>query len=196
MTLKHYTSLIVLLLITSGCSTLGLGTKQIEVYSKPVQIDIIHPQMPRPIQLTSPKWYVVSEAKITNRCVKQMKLDENGEHIVNEDGTHQTFRPKACDQADKEYPDMPVGYTKFDQFVDTMKERNGGEVVFIATSVGDYEVQSANMQELKRYIKQLGEVVVYYQTVNDKKPATAVADSKPEEKKSKFNPVNFFSKDE
>jgi hypothetical protein len=196
MTLKQYTSLIVLLLITSGCSTLGLGTKQIEVYSKPVQIDIIHPQMPRPIQLTSPKWYVVSEAKITNRCVKQMKLDENGEHIVNEDGTHQTFRPKACDQADKEYPDMPIGYTKFDQFVDTMKERNGGEVVFIATSVGDYEVQSANMQELKRYIKQLGEVVVYYQTVNDKKPATAVVDSKPEENKSKFNPVNFLSKDE
>ena len=195
MTLKHYTSLIVLLLVTSGCSILG-GTKSIEVYSKPVQLDIIHPQMPRPVQLTVFDQYVVSEAKVTNRCAEQMKLDEKGKHLVNEDGTHQTFRPKACDQADKEYPDMPIGYTKLDQFIDTMKERNGGQVVFYATSIGDYEVQSANIQELKRYIKQLGEVVVYYQTVNDKKPATAVADSKPEENKSKFNPVNFFSKDE
>jgi hypothetical protein len=195
MTLKHYTSLIVLLLVTSGCSILG-GTKSIEVYSKPVQLDIIHPQMPRPVQLTVFDQYVVSEAKVTNRCAEQMKLDEKGKHLVNEDGTHQTFRPKACDQADKEYPDMPIGYTKLDQFIDTMKERNGGEIVFYATSIGDYEVQAANMQELKRYIKQLGEVVVYYQTVNDKKPATAVADSKPEENKSKFNPVNFFSKDE
>jgi hypothetical protein len=195
MTLKHYTSLIVLLLVTSGCSILG-GTKSIEVYSKPVQLDIIHPQMPRPVQLTVFDQYVVSEAKVTNRCAEQMKLDEKGKHLVNEDGTHQTFRPKACDQADKEYPDMPIGYTKLDQFIDTMKERNGGEIVFYATSIGDYEVQAANMQELKRYIKQLGEVVVYYQTVNDKKPATAVADSKPEENKSKFNPVNFLSKDE
>ena len=195
MTLKHYTSLIVLLLVTSGCSILG-GTKSIEVYSKPVQLDIIHPQMPRPVQLTVFDQYVVSEAKVTNRCAEQMKLDEKGKHLVNEDGTHQTFRPKACDQADKEYPDMPIGYTKLDQFIDTMKERNGGQVVFYATSIGDYEVQSANIQELKRYIKQLGEVVVYYQTVTDKKPATAVADIKPEENKSKFNPVNFFSKDE
>ena len=196
MTLKHYTSLIVLLLVTSGCSTLGFGTKTVEVYSKPIQIDIIHPLMPRPVQLTGFNQYVVSEAKITNRCNQIQKLDAEGNPIIKEDGTPQLSRPRVCDQADKEDPDMPIGYTKLDQFMDTMKERNGGEIVFYATSIGDYEVQAANMQELKRYIKQLGEVVVYYQTVNDKKPATAVADSKPEENKSKFNPVNFFSKDE
>ena len=32
---------------------------------------------------------------------------------------------------------------------------------------GDYEVMSANMQEIKRYIKQMGEVIVYYRTVTD-----------------------------
>jgi hypothetical protein len=54
--------------------------------------------------------------------------------------------------------------------MDEMKERNGGEIVFVATTIGDYEVMSGNMQEIKRYIKQLGEVVVYYREVTIKKP--------------------------
>ena len=50
-----------------------------------------------------------------------------------------------------------------------MKEQNGGQVLFVATSIGDYKVMAEDMQELKRYIKQLGEVVIYYRevTTND-----------------------------
>ncbi|MAK20499.1 MAG: hypothetical protein CMA05_04215 [Euryarchaeota archaeon] len=51
--------------------------------------------------------------------------------------------------------------------MDDMKDQNGGDIVFVATTVGDYEVMSANMQEIKRYIKQMGEVIVYYRTVTD-----------------------------
>jgi len=32
-------------------------------------------------------------------------------------------------------------------------------------SVGDYELMSYNMQELRRYIREMKEVVVYYRTV-------------------------------
>jgi hypothetical protein len=46
-----------------------------------------------------------------------------------------------------------------------MKKQNNGEVVFVATSVGDYEVMAEDMQEIKRYIKQVGEVIVYYREV-------------------------------
>ena len=46
-----------------------------------------------------------------------------------------------------------------------MKNMNNGEIVFVATSIGDYKVMTSNMQEIKRYIKQLGEVVVYYREV-------------------------------
>ena len=46
-----------------------------------------------------------------------------------------------------------------------MIEQNNGDVVFVATSVGDYKVMAEDMQELKRYIKQLGEVVIYYRNV-------------------------------
>jgi len=145
---------ILILLTISGCSL--LGTKQIEVVSKPVQIDIMQPDLPRPLELTAPRWYVVSEAKIANPC---KKVGDGGE----------VYRPKVCDLEDRENPDWPEGYTYLDRFLDDMKEQNNGEIVFVATSVGDYKVMAEDMQELKRYIKQLGEVVIYYRevTTND-----------------------------
>ena len=48
---------------------------------------------------------------------------------------------------------------------DEMKEMNNGEVLFVATTVGDYKVMAEDMQELKRYIKQMGEVIIYYRSV-------------------------------
>jgi hypothetical protein len=44
-------------------------------------------------------------------------------------------------------------------------------VLFVATSVGDYKVMAEDMQELKRYIKQIGEVVIYYREVTTKTEA-------------------------
>ena len=108
----------------------------------------MQPDLPRPVELTAPTWYVVSEAKIANPC---KKVDDK--------------RPKVCDLEDRENPDWPEGYTYLDRFLDDMKEQNNGEIVFVATSVGDYKVMAEDMQELKRYIKQLGEVVIYYRNV-------------------------------
>lgn len=163
MILKKFTILTLLALTISGCSI--LGTKKVEVVSKPVQLDIIQPTLPRPLDLTPPKFYVVSEARIANPCKQVMKLDENGNHIVKEDGTHQLTRPKECSLEDRENPDWPVGYTYLDRFLDEMKKMNNGDVVFVAMSIGDYKVMTANMQEVRRYIKQIGGVVTYYQEV-------------------------------
>ena len=148
-------AILTLALTISSCSI--LGTKKVEIVSKPLDIEIIQPVLPRPIEMTAPIWYVVSEAEITNPCKKIMV-----------DGKEK--RPKSCELEDRENPEWPVGYTHLDYFLDEMKEQNGGEVVFVATTIGDYEVMSANMQELKRYIKQLGEVVVYYRNVTIKTP--------------------------
>ena len=125
----------------------------------------MQPDLPRAVQLTAPKWYVVSEARIANNCKK----------VVQEDGTEK--RPKACDLDQRENPDWPVGYTYLDRFLDEMKEQNNGEVVFVATTVGDYKVMAEDMQELKRYIKQLGEVVIYYRdvTMSDGQKGVGVA---------------------
>lgn len=151
---KNLVILISSIFLFTGCSTLGLlGPRQIETVSKPVQIDIMQPDLPRPVELTAPKWFVVSEAKIVNPCKK----------VIQEDGSEQ--RPKVCDKAEKENPDWPDGYTYLDRFLDEMKKQNSGDIVFVATSVGDYKVMAEDMQELKRYLKQLGEVVVYYRNV-------------------------------
>ena len=83
---KNLVLLISSIFLFTGCSTLGLlGPKKIETISKPIQIDIMQPDLPRPVELTAPKWYVVSEARIANPCKK----------IVQEDGTEK--RPKVCD---------------------------------------------------------------------------------------------------
>ena len=143
---KNYISLLCLLAIASSCSM--LPTKKLEVVSKPLKIDIMQPDLPRPVNLTAPKWYVVSEAVITNPC---KKVDNK--------------RPKACDKSETENPNWPEGYTYMDRFLDEMKEQNNGEILFVATTMGDYKVMAEDMQELKRYIKQMGEVVIYYREV-------------------------------
>ena len=49
-------------------------------------------------------------------------------------------------------------------------EKEHGQVVFFAMSVPDYELMAYNMQELKRYINELKQVVVYYKKVTTYKP--------------------------
>jgi len=44
-------------------------------------------------------------------------------------------------------------------------EKQEGELVFLAMTIPDYEVMAYNMQELKRYITELKDVVVYYRKV-------------------------------
>lgn len=162
MTVKNWTRWIILapilILTISGCSI--FGTKEIEVSSKPIEIDIIQPTMPRAIDLKEPNWHVVSTAKIANPCVK----DEEGK------------RPRqkindvwVCDLG-KENPDWPDDYTYLDRFLDDVKKKNNGDIVFFAISVEDYELMAFNMQELRRYIREVQEVVVYYRNVTIKTP--------------------------
>jgi hypothetical protein len=146
MILKNYSILAAATVAISSCSL--LPTKEVEIMSKPVKVEIMQPTLPRPVELTAPKWYVVSETRITNPCVK----------VENK-------RPKSCTPEERENPEWPEGYTYLDRFLDEMKDQNNGEVLFVATSVGDYKVMAEDMQELKRYIKQLGEVVIYYREV-------------------------------
>lgn len=151
MILKKLVILTALAVTISSCSL--LGTKQVEIVSKPVQLDIMQPTLPREISLQTPKWYVVSEARIANPCKK----------VVQEDGTEK--RPKQCELEDRENPEWPVGYTYLDRFLDDMKAQNNGDVVFVGTTIGDYKKMTINNQEVRRYIRELGEVIIYYRDV-------------------------------
>ena len=65
----------------------------------------------------------------------------------------------------------PYWYVVSDKNIDEFLarvEKDQGQLVFVAMSVPDYELMAYNMQELKRYINELKEVVVYYKTVTTK----------------------------
>jgi hypothetical protein len=47
-------------------------------------------------------------------------------------------------------------------------EEQEGEILFLAMTIPDYEVMAYNMQEIKRYITELKDVVVYYRKVTTK----------------------------
>lgn len=133
-------SVIALAILTlSGCSLLQQPPRPVEVISTPVQIDIVQPTMPRPLNLKEPKWYVVSDRKI----------------------------PKE-------------ERTYMDKFEEDIKKKHGGDLVFVAMTVADYELMAYNTQEIKRYISQLGEVIVYYRevTTNEKEKSSSEVPAK------------------
>ena len=182
--LIRWTILVPTLILTiSGCSV--FGTKQIEVSSKPIEIDIIQPTMPRNIDLKDPQWHVVSSAKIINPCVKESyepkQFDKEGKEkfkrpkmdhpdgLLKENGK----AVRVCKNGKEN--DWPEGYTYLDKFLDEVKKKNSGDVVFFAITTEDYELMAYNMQELRRYIREVQEVVVYYRnvTINDKEAVGA-----------------------
>lgn len=146
-------AVVLALLTISGCSLLQQAPREVEIITKPIKIDIVQPVLPRPIDLKEPRWYVVSDAKVIENCLK----NEEGE--------------SDCKLGREDL--YPEGYTYMDKFIDGIKKRHGGDVVFVAMSVEDYEMMSYNTQEIKRYINQLGEVIVYYRnvTLNDEEAA-------------------------
>jgi hypothetical protein len=112
--------------LSSGCSMLpsfdfneGVEVKPVEVQVKTVEVKtpIVHPVLPRKLQLKEPKWFVVSEKN-------------------------------------------------FEQFQKEVSKR-AGSLVFIAMTVDDYELMAYNMQEIKRYVNEMKEVIIYYRTIND-----------------------------
>jgi hypothetical protein len=163
MTLKTLAILSLSTILASSCSL--LPERKVEIISKPVEIEIIQPTLPRPLDLQPPKWYVVSEARIANPCRATIPFEPK--KFEEKDGVkiEKFKRPKTCEWEDKENPEWPEGYTYLDRFLDEMKAQNSGDVVFVATTVGDYKVMIKNNQEIKRYIKQLGEVIVVYRNV-------------------------------
>ena len=105
-----------LILTISACAS-----RSVEVISKPIEIDIVQPNLPRGLELREPYWYVVNEDNL-------------------------------------------------DTFIEEVKDQSGGTVVFVAMTIADYENMAYNMQEVKRYVRELGEVIVYYRSVTIKTP--------------------------
>ena len=62
----------------------------------------------------------------------------------------------------------------FDDFIKKFKKENGEAWVFYAISVRSYESLALNMAELKRYIEQQKQVIVYYEEAIKPKESLSV----------------------
>ncbi len=191
-----------LIAITSGCSL--LPTQQIEIASRPIERNIVPPPPVRPVALNDIQLYVVSEAKLVNRCNQIPKVDADGKPVLKQDGTQQTTRPKVCDQKDREHPDWPEGYTKKDQFEDIIRDMNKGDLVFVAMTISDYKILTENNQDLVRWIRAVKAQEQYWLDITGNNPELeknvkqSLESKEPvEEKKSGFKlPKILGGKDE
>ena len=128
MTVKNWilwTTLPLILILTTSCAS--FGTKKVDIVSKPLEIDILQPTMPRNIDLKEPRFYVVSEAKIANPCIKN---EEGKRPRTKVDGKW------VCDLG-KENPDWPEDYTYLDRFIDDMKKMNNGCLLYTSDAADD-----------------------------------------------------------
>jgi len=79
-----------------------------------------------------------------------------------------------------------VTEANFDEFIEKFKKENGNAWVFYALSVRSYESMALNLAELKRYIEQQKQIIVYYEeAVKPKQPSVKI-DEKTQKEKSKF----------
>jgi len=68
-------------------------------------------------------------------------------------------RPREVDLADPNW--RVINHENVDEFLNEVKVAD--QFVFIAISVRDYEKLSLNVSELKRYIEQQRELILYYE---------------------------------
>jgi arginine/lysine/ornithine decarboxylase len=78
----------------------------------------------------------------------------------------QPIMPRAIDL--KELQWLTVTPENWEEQLSRIEEQEG-ELVFLAMTIPDYEVMAYNMQEIKRYITELKDVVVYYRKVTTQK---------------------------
>jgi hypothetical protein len=74
----------------------------------------------------------------------------------------QPILPRAIDLKEPYW--YVVSDKNLDEFLANLKKEEG-QLVFFAMSVPDYELMAYNMQEIKRYIKEMNQVIVYYRKV-------------------------------
>lgn len=70
-------------------------------------------------------------------------------------------RPKPVDLADVKFE--VVTEENLEQFIEDFR-KDYGEVVFIAMPVRDYERLAINIQDIRRFINQQSQLIVYYET--------------------------------
>ena len=82
------------------------------------------------------------------------------EYIIQQPNIPIPPRPRAVDLVDVEW--RVVTKDNLEEFIQQL-ENDRGTVVFAAITIDDYEALALNVAELRRYIEQQQELIVYYE---------------------------------
>ena len=166
------------LIVLAGCSTLQQGPvplPPVKVITETVQLEIYQPPLPQEIRMQDVQWHVLTDSPCKpatgeNRNPKYYTTEQyQSEEYTKEDGTTST---RAVRDADGNRIPLPVLVDKhgdeimvcgnLNQKIAEIEKELGGEFVIMAITPKGYENMAYNLQEIKRYIKQQKEIILYY----------------------------------
>jgi len=166
----------------SACSTLQgpQPLPPIKVITETVALEIYQPPLPQEIKMQNIQWSVITNTPCKPATAKHKLGYYTTEiyqyedvYVVDEQGkaTGETKRELvrdaneqrvAMEQIKDEHGNVIQVCGNLDQKIAEVKKELGGEFVIMSVTPTGYENMAFNLQEIKRYIKQQKEIVLYY----------------------------------
>jgi len=162
----------------SACSSMGGGYQPLpplKVITETVKLEIYQPPLPQEIAMQNVEWSVLTNkpckpATGENKNPKFYTTEKfQSEEYTKEDGTKGTRAvrdvdgkriPRELIKDDRDEVIQVCG--NMEQKIAEVEKRLGGDFVIMGMTPKGYENMSANLQDIKRYIKQQKEIILYY----------------------------------
>ena len=166
------------LLFLTGCSSMGGGYQPlppIKVITEQVKLEIYQPPLPQEIAMQDVQWSVLTNkpckpATGENKNPKYYTTEKyQSEEYTKDDGTTSTRAVRDVDgkrilreiiKDDRDEVIQVCG--NIEQKIAEVEKRLGGDFVIMGMTPKGYENMAANLQDIKRYIKQQKEIILYY----------------------------------
>jgi hypothetical protein len=162
----------------SACSSMGGGYQPlppVKVISESVQLEIYQPPLPQEIQMQDVQWSVLTNtpckpATGENKNPKYYTTEKyQSEKYTKEDGSESTRAVRDVDgnrilreQLKDENGKVIQVCGNMEQKIAEVEKRLGGDFVLMGMTPKGYENMAANLQDIKRYINQQKEIILYY----------------------------------
>ncbi len=162
----------------SACSSMGGGYQPlppVKVITESVQLEIYQPPLPQEIAMQDVQWSVLTNkpckpATGENKNPKYYTTEKyQSEEYTKEDGTTSRRAVRDVDgkrilreQIKDENGNVIQVCGNMEQKIAEVEKRLGGDFVLMGMTPKGYENMAANLQDIKRYIKQQKEIILYY----------------------------------
>ena len=166
------------LLFLTGCSSMGGGYQPlppVKVITESVQLEIYQPPLPQEIAMQDVQWSVLTNkpckpATGENKNPKYYTTEKYmSEKYTKEDGTESTRAVRDVEgqrilreQLKDENGNVIQVCGNMEQKIAEVEKRLGGDFVLMGMTPKGYENMAANLQDIKRYINQQKEIILYY----------------------------------